>query len=486
VLPVLLIHGYSTEGKKKSVEDIYGSLPQDLRAAVGNENVLELNLSRWISLSDGIRIDDVSFAMDRALKSAFPKLLTSGFHVIVHSTGALVLRNWLKNHSPKPSPVVNAIHLAGANFGSGLAHVGQGKLARWGRLIAQHTGRGHHILTELEFGAWKTIDLQTHFLRDGYSLFHDYQVQEHCIVGSHIESALHLLPIRYIKEDSSDNTVRTSAGNLNYKAYRITGRNSAAELSASRLNTLMNQRLDNRTVDDEHYALTPVCPALHTPPVPFAIPYKTSHFGKEVGIVSGENNRGEILSLIKTALLTSYGAEAYAVTASLFERHTARTFTRVGQLKFRENGWNRQSGYEGHSQLILRIRDQYGEGVNDYDITFRSINPGQKERLEKMIEDRHANRDDDGTETFYFRTQRFESKGKRWHWRNRMDTIAPMHLEITGSEKNSEEIRFLPLNLRLSSREMQALITPFQTTLIDVELLRLPSRNVFRVKKTTS
>ena len=86
MLPVLLIHGYSTEGKKKSVEEIYGTLPQDLRDALGADNVHELNLSRWISLSDGIRMDDVSFAMDRALKSSFPTLLKSGFHVIVHST----------------------------------------------------------------------------------------------------------------------------------------------------------------------------------------------------------------------------------------------------------------------------------------------------------------------------------------------------------------------------------------------------------------
>ena len=295
MLPVLLIHGYSTEGKKKSVEEIYGTLPQDLRDALGADNVHELNLSRWISLSDGIRMDDVSFAMDRALKSSFPTLLKSGFHVIVHSTGALVLRNWLKNHSPKPSPVMNAIHLAGANFGSGLAHVGQGQLSRWGRLIAQHTGRGKHILTELEFGAWKTLDLHRHFLADGNTLFHDYQVQEYCIVGSHIEAALHLLPIRYIKEDSSDNTVRTSACNLNHTFYTVTGNEGAPGLSSRRLNTLMNQRLDNETVDDEHYALQAIKPAIDIPAVPFAIPYKTSHFGDEVGIVSGANNRGEIL-----------------------------------------------------------------------------------------------------------------------------------------------------------------------------------------------
>jgi hypothetical protein len=485
MLPVLLIHGYSTEGKKKSVADIYGSLPDDLKAALGQDNVLELDLSRWISLSDGIRIDDVSFAMERALRSGFSHLLKSGFHAVVHSTGALVVRNWLRNHSEKPSPLRNMIHLAGANFGSGLAHIGQGQLARWGRLIFTQTGRGVHILRELEFGSWKTLDLQAHFLTPGNSIYHNYQVQEFCIVGSHIESPLHMLPIRYIKEDSSDNTVRTSACNLNYRYYRVRGASSdATALSTRRLKKLVDQRLDNETVDDRYYAIERMEPDTDTPAVPFTIPYKTSHFGEKVGIVSGEKNRDAILPLVTTALDTPYDLDAYAKTASVFARHMDKTFERVGKLKFRRNGWNRHWGYEGHSQLILRIRDQYGTGVRDYDVTFRSINPGNRTRLESLIEDRHANGDHAGTETFYFRTQQFQPGSQRW--RNLVDNIAPMHLEITGTEADAEEIRFVPLNLRLSQKEMQALVTPFQTTIVDVELVRLPAPAVFSIERATS
>ena len=93
--PILLIHGYSSEGKTPggaTAADIYGTLPADLRKEFGRGAVKELNLSRWISLSDGIRIDDISYAMDRALKSSYPQLLKTGFHVVIHSTGALVVR----------------------------------------------------------------------------------------------------------------------------------------------------------------------------------------------------------------------------------------------------------------------------------------------------------------------------------------------------------------------------------------------------------
>ena len=72
--PILLIHGYSSEGKNILANAIYGSLPTELRKTFGAGNIKELNLSRWISLNDGISLDDVSLAMDRALKAKYPKI----------------------------------------------------------------------------------------------------------------------------------------------------------------------------------------------------------------------------------------------------------------------------------------------------------------------------------------------------------------------------------------------------------------------------
>ena len=112
MLPIVLIHGYSSEGADTTAAAIYGDLPKRLRLAFGDDAVMEVNLSRWISLSDGVSIDDISFAMNRALKSTrLQSLLSTGFNAIIHSTGALVVRNWVKSYGRKPGDVPTAVEI---------------------------------------------------------------------------------------------------------------------------------------------------------------------------------------------------------------------------------------------------------------------------------------------------------------------------------------------------------------------------------------
>ena len=135
--PILLVHGYSAEAESStnadSVAKIYGQLPNWLRRTYSENSVVDVNLSRYISLEDGIGIDDISRAFDRALRNDYAHLMRGTFHVIIHSTGALVIRNWLRKFADDKQPIRNLIYLAGANLGSGWAHIGKGQLARWGR-----------------------------------------------------------------------------------------------------------------------------------------------------------------------------------------------------------------------------------------------------------------------------------------------------------------------------------------------------------------
>ncbi len=482
--PILLIHGYSSEGKSNTVSEIYGSLPDDLRKIFGADKVKELNLSRWISLSNGIRIDDVSYALERALKSGHSRLLKSGFNVIIHSTGALVVRNWIKNHCKdrRPCPIQHLVHLAGANFGSGLAHVGKGQLARWGRLIVAHTGSGIRILDELEFGSWKTIDLHTYFLEPGNDMYRDFGVLEYCIAGSQIPTALQLVPIRYIKEDSSDNTVRTSASNLNFNLVSIRPKSSAFQLSVRDLDNLVEQRLNNRVVVDQNYEHDLSLLSKNRTKIPFAIAYETAHFGEGMGIVSGENSRSSVMPLIQKALSTDSTEESYESTNRYFDTTTKNTFKRISNLKYRTIGWNKHTQYEGHAQLIFRIRDQFGIGVKDFDITIKTLGTGSKKiRLETLIEDVHKNGKHHGTLTYYMRTQSYNKRMKRWD--ELLNSISPVNVEITGHEPDSDDVKYVPLNLKLTSSQLREIISSFQTTIIDVELLRLPRRNVFQISK---
>ncbi|MBF0275791.1 MAG: hypothetical protein HQK84_11230, partial [Nitrospinae bacterium] len=457
------------------------NLPKNLRNEFGDDSVKEIDLSRWISLSDGVSLDDVSFAMQRALRLQFPELLKDGFNVVIHSTGALVVRNWIRKFSPKPSPINNLVYLAGANFGSGLAHIGKGQLSRWGRLIFNGTGCGTKILNELEFGSWKTIDLQRSFLHEESDMYYKYKVQEFCMNGSQTLPALRLIPIRYIKEDSADNTVRTSSCNLNFNYISVIPTTMAHQVSKKAIAEFMEQRLDNKKVEHEHYEFDLSCLAENREPVPFAVLYETAHFGEDIGIVDGKDNRNEVIPLVVKALKTPSAIEDYRKTAQEFTQVTAFTFERVSKLTSTILEWDKQAQYEGHAQLIFRLQDQFGNPVEDFDIM---INSGEKKEgfylLENLVEDKHNNDHDKGSITFYLRTQKFENNT----WKELLENVMPTNLEITGHEASSDDINYLPLTISLTPEQIRKVIQSFRTTIFDITLLRLPSEKVFSITKS--
>jgi hypothetical protein len=484
--PILLIHGYSSEGADTQAPDIYKGFIRELRQLFGAHAVTELDLSRWISLNDGICIDDVSFAMDRALNSDYPHLLASGFNVVIHSTGALVVRNWIKKFSPKPSPIINLVHLAGANFGSGLAHIGQGQLARWGRKLFVGTGCGNRVLDELEFGSWKTMDLHLHFLNEGSRMYEDYGVQEFCIIGSQIPKPMRVIPIRYVREDSSDSTVRVSGCNLNFNHVSIKPTKEARALSHDKLGRLVQNRRAGKAVSANFYDLDEKETKLTGDPehreIPFTIPYEIAHSGDDMGIVTGKKNRAPLLKLVRMALETDPAEPgAYAHVAAEFEKAKAKVFADIAKRKGWLD-WNLHEQYEGHAQLIFRIRDQEGLPVEHFDIYMNSEKENDKqETFADMIEHRHGNKHDKGTLTFYLRTQEYSKRRKKNPWKERLDNIAPLDLEITGNEPLSDDISYVPLRVHLSPDQLRAQLKSFQTTIVDVVLLRVPSSKVFNI-----
>ncbi len=85
--PIVLIHGYSSESPTPdptSIANIYGTLPQRLRASY---DVVEVDLSRYVSLNDSVSVADIARGLNRALLEQHRTLLESGFHVVIHSTG---------------------------------------------------------------------------------------------------------------------------------------------------------------------------------------------------------------------------------------------------------------------------------------------------------------------------------------------------------------------------------------------------------------
>ncbi len=511
-LPVVLIHGYSTEGKTvddgdysaQSLNDLYGRLIGNL-ADMG-VSVVPVNVSRYISLDDGIGVDDISLAFQRALIEN-GSLLDSGFDVIVHSTGALVARNWIRRFwEPDGNcPLKRLIYLAGANLGSGWAHIGSTQFARFARSL-QGTQPGKAVLEDLELGSDWAIDLHTHFLADGNDMFHNYGVMEFNIVGSQTPPEYVPLPIRYGKEDGSDGVVRVSASNLNINYLKLVPTATARSIDwdmAVAFAERESHQIDNQPTDSrgaEYYrvlqASKPNPPvdgkvADERPQIPFAIPYNTDHsdMHDQFSVVSGSENREFVVPLIKAAL--SATRDTYANVVQVFDDATNDTYERVklpdhdtgilGRLEGAVQRWlnNPKSQYDGHAQVVVRVCDHLGNPVNDTSIFFNSFGGSEPDRLiDGLFEDHHQNNVTANTTNFYLRLSKWDGKD----WALQLPRVNGATLEIDAVDPSSQRILYLPLRYHISPEDLLSWFQPHRTTIIDVTLMRLPHKLTFLLR----
>ena len=546
--PIILVHGYSAESSEddpQQIEAIFGKLPANLRAALVKQGVnieiIDINVSRYVTLDDGVDLDDVSLALDRILRTNFPLLLTAGFNVIIHSTGALVMRNWVRRYSPKPSPCKRIIHLAGANLGSGWAHIGETQLAKWLRFIGQQgQERGLAVLDGLELGSSWAIDLHHHFLQPGNSMLNDYKVKEFSLVGSQAPPEWFLVPFRYAKEDGSDGVVRVSASNLNHNYLRIgpsakfdTARivpnagdpeqvalvAAAQDFAREKLadaatfaEATLNASRSGGTADFTHnptfaggyYEVKEESVAgsgAQRPPVPFAIPYHCAHSTQEIGIVDGDETRDQVLPLVTAALKCTTDDE-YEGLRKVFDEVTLVTYNTVREPKAAgadekphllnlKSIFNKamtaidnrlespEAQYDRHAQVIFRLRDQNRKPITDCGIHFNSLggNGRPSELIDKLFEDTHANNDFHGTKTFYLRIHAWNNDAGDWV--DRLALTNGIDLEIDSIDAQTDRILYIPLRMRIPADLLKQYICPHQTTIIDVELMRLPQRDTF-------
>lgn len=537
--PVVLIHGYSSEGATDPADDspdpggIYGDLPGHLRE-MGFE-VNQINLGRYISLDDGVGIEDVSLAMERALQSpAHNHLLGSGFSAIVHSTGALVVRNWVRRFGARsvgdgadktyPCALRRVVYLAGANFGSGWAQIGESLIAKWIRLIMPgHTGRGLAVLDDLELGSSWATDLHVDFLRPESRMLEDYGVMEFCVIGSQPPPSWAVAPIRYGKEEGSDGVVRVCACNLNFNYLRLVPNVAAETFPWEKLKSyheglggepggLATFSLGAR-FDENYYRIDvssrpgqPYCvgesggqirEVYGRQYIPFAIPFEIAHSGgnaesAEKGIVTPSTV--QVRDLIKDALNRTH--DDYEAAVQPFKDATATTMEQArkaheSNLLEKAADWllhrpiERQGPYDAHAQLVVRVWDQHGDPVNDCSIFFNSAGGGAgaptgergeaPDAINKLFEDSHKNHKTPNCMNFYLRVTEWDGK----EWADLLSKVNGADLEIEAVDRATKRILYLPLRMRLPADELAKWIVAHQTTVVDVVLMRIPADQTF-------
>jgi hypothetical protein len=229
--PVVLLHGYSDRGKSLQA---WG----DALARAAGATPVPIHLSQYVSLSNEITIKDIAEGMDRAVRHLLGE--RQEFDAIVHSTGMLVIREWLTSYAVRARRLKHLIGLAPATFGSPLASKGRGPL---GGLFKgskdldspDFLEAGDRVLAALELGSRYTWDLAEKDL-----------VGETPAYGPDADTPY---PFIFIGLDDygflkrkltdvgrgSDGTVRHAAATLDCRKYRIDLRDDASREARPRV-----------------------------------------------------------------------------------------------------------------------------------------------------------------------------------------------------------------------------------------------------------
>ena len=211
---VVLVHGWSADASS-----MYPL--RDFLTANGYA-VTDILLSQYVSMDDDVRVEDVAKRMAAVLDGI--AATTPRFDMIVHSTGGLVVRDWITRARPEPwaCPVKRLLMLAPANFGSRLASAGKSFVGRVVKGWDNWFESGQERLNALELASdyqWRLAERDL-VSRDGPALspYGPGKTYAFIIVGSRG----HTGGLEQItNEDGSDGVVRPSAANLNIVAVTV-------------------------------------------------------------------------------------------------------------------------------------------------------------------------------------------------------------------------------------------------------------------------
>ena len=411
---VFLVHGWSV-----TETTTYQAL--HLKLAENGFELKNVFLGRYVTLENKVEIRDLARALHNALIDEMGNNWTDNFHIITHSTGALVVKQWIVHHYrdkfAQSKPLKNIVFLAGPHFGSRLAHHGKSMLAQ----IKYLGDTGERVLTSLELGSEHSWEINEAFLNR--SNWKDKGINLYCIIGDRVKKeffASKIFPGAF--EEGSDMVVRVPAGNLNFKRFI---------LSQSNIAKLVGEIND----------------------VPFVALQDYTHSGPDYGIMNSikrsTNPQSHLsLKLILDCLQVKNDADYTSVKES---------FKKI----LKETRKKRQA----FAQLDFRFRDEDGNPINDY-LFKMGVIVNEKEKPSKTVEDTHKNTVDPNHFTAFINLKELQPKLTYYFDFN--------------ADSGSHLFDYKPDLLRVrAAGNIQNYVCENQTTQFDIILSREPSKNLF-------
>jgi hypothetical protein len=474
----LLIHGYSADGNDlKPWRDELNKL---------NIPTVSIEIGNYITLNNEVTIKDLGEAFDRALRftewSSASKDDTWTFDAIVHSTGMLVVRQWLTSD---PFPVTDQrsrvrrlkhlIGLAPATFGSPQAQKGRSWL---GAIVKgnQHLGpdflnAGNQVLDGLELGSRYTWELAHKDMLGPTPLYG--QGNQTPYVAVFIGNKAYCGLAALSNSPGCDGTVRWAGCSLNTRKVSLDFRREP-RLADGEGNPLKDAQGNSLRCSITAWELG----RLAAPMIAVE--------GQNHGTIVAEPDAkvaGLIKSFVAVTDEASYGAwetGAEAFGADALEKMNAESIDGT----FGGAGWQ---------QLVVRTVDDHGDGVTDYNVQLfigedlkQSDDPDF--RPVPLIADTYSS--DGSYRCFYIRlskdmlTLNTPQGEKKKMWIELIASSGSKLIEYeayTGQANDPQRLTIdhdggspVKLDITLLAQGTQTLLYPYTTTLLELFVEREP------------
>lgn len=437
--PLLILHGWSDVAASMAplAAVLSAQLPHDVQHCA---------LADYLTLDDHVTYDDLVEGFQQAWLAQGLPTERHAVDVVVHSTGGLVIRDWLtRYYTPQTAPIKHLLMLAPANFGSFLAHKGR---AFFGRILK---GMGHgkpfevgsELLKGLELGSPYSWDLA---MRDCFSedpFYGPGRTLCTVFVGTDhyhgFAGATH--------EQDSDGTVRWSCAHLNPVHWSV---DLSRDAHIKKLNIRQSTGLTG-------FSLLPGLN--HSTIVGKGKPFAKKHVEKMLQALTVSDDR-----------FSGWCSQLSQETEALFDGETV----------------------QGFQNMVVRVHDQYSKPVSDYFLSFTER--GQDGHWVSGLFHKHVHcathvyGDRPAFRSLYLNTQPLREMSDDWDALH-INLRALPSLEV---EDKKEVVGYMPLDdehgsvIVVPRAYLSEMMQPHRTLLLDVCLPRVHRQAVFQLKSFES
>jgi hypothetical protein len=480
---IVFVHGWSVINT-----DTYGGLPARLRneATARNLNmqIKHLYLGRYISFHDEVRFADISRAFRTAVDDELKSLLAGGkrFVCITHSTGGPVIRDWWHRFYGAVAgsgvcPMSHLLMLAPANYGSALAQLGKGRLSRL-KFWFGGVEPGQGVLDWLELGSAAAWDLNNSWINDGDKAITAKGIFPFVLTGQTIDRKFYDSLNTYTGESGSDGVVRVAGANLNGSVIKLL--QEAPRKKPGRKNGYEAPQLD-------------AVGMTQGPKTALRIVHGVSHSGADKGIMRSVNKKighrkgRELVDALFDCLSVTTRSQYRKMVDKQEAQSKSVQADEILETEDRLLLADTHFVHDRYSMVIFRVRDDYGYPVTRFDLILTAGEKNDPNHLPKgFFADRQLNQLSRNIVTYYLNYDVMagapEVKAGDKVIREGADGVSALGFQIKPRPENGF-VHYLPCEIKASRELLKGVLQPNTTTLVDICLRRIVTKNVFRVSR---